>query len=248
MTLNPFFFEIHGNLPREGPGSDASTLRALKAVSALPKNPRIADIGCGPGRSSLILAKETGGYTTSVDIHQSFLDTLKDNAAKLGLSNAIEALNADMAALPFKNSQFDLIWSEGAIYLLGLENGLRLWSPFLKKNGYIVISHISWLTRTPSQVAADFWQEAYPSIAHVDDNLEIFEKANFNVTDYFTLPKSDWWNEYYAIIEKRIAALIKKYPDHMEAQTAARDTQREIDVWKDHGDDYGYVFYIAQKI
>jgi hypothetical protein len=49
------FWEIHSNLPREGPGDDTSTRTAFFMLTDLPKAPRILDVGCGPGMQTLSL-------------------------------------------------------------------------------------------------------------------------------------------------------------------------------------------------
>jgi hypothetical protein len=43
------FWEIHTSLPREGPGDNESTQKAYRILKELPENPRILDIGSGPG-------------------------------------------------------------------------------------------------------------------------------------------------------------------------------------------------------
>ncbi|NRA02079.1 MAG: hypothetical protein HRU00_05690 [Myxococcales bacterium] len=60
------FWKLHQGLPKQGPGSDASTRRALALVPELPSAPRILDLGCGPGRQTLVLARETGGQLTEL--------------------------------------------------------------------------------------------------------------------------------------------------------------------------------------
>ena len=44
-----FYFEIHKDLPREGPGDNASTRKALEMMTSLPERPALLDVGCGPG-------------------------------------------------------------------------------------------------------------------------------------------------------------------------------------------------------
>ena len=68
------FWEIHSDLPREGPGDSTSTARAYAAASDLPPQPKILDIGCGPGMQTLDLAKLSGGEIIAIDFHQPFLD------------------------------------------------------------------------------------------------------------------------------------------------------------------------------
>ena len=45
-----------------------------------------------------------------------------------------------MDQLPFHREELDLIWSEGAIYNIGFERGLKEWKEFLKPGGYVAIS------------------------------------------------------------------------------------------------------------
>jgi hypothetical protein len=47
-----FFFEIHQDNPREGPGNLESTKKAFSMLNNLPESPRILDVGCGPGRQT----------------------------------------------------------------------------------------------------------------------------------------------------------------------------------------------------
>lgn len=56
---NAFFTLRHG-LPRQSPGSDATTRHLLSLAGPPPARPRVLDLGCGPGRSALLLAAEAG--------------------------------------------------------------------------------------------------------------------------------------------------------------------------------------------
>src|SRR5262249_4216119 len=94
---------------------------------------------------TLVLARETAGHVTGVDQHQPFLDELNRRAAREGLAERIATVNASMSALDFPDADFDLIWSEGAIYVMGFAEGLRAWKRLLKRDGVIAVTEISWL-------------------------------------------------------------------------------------------------------
>lgn len=68
------FQALRHRLPQQGPGSDASTRKALALVPGLPAAPCILDLGCGPGRQSLVLAEQSGGQVTAVDLQSAFLE------------------------------------------------------------------------------------------------------------------------------------------------------------------------------
>ena len=52
-------FKLYEGLPRQGPGSTKSTLRALDYIrNNLPLNANILDIGCGCGAQTFVLAED----------------------------------------------------------------------------------------------------------------------------------------------------------------------------------------------
>ena len=73
--MNEIFFEIHQNLPREGPGRNKYTKMAFDLIPPL-KNPKILDIGCRPGDQTIKIAKLSKGSVIGIDIHQPYLDVL----------------------------------------------------------------------------------------------------------------------------------------------------------------------------
>lgn len=239
------FWEIHRDLPREAPGSDASTLRALSMLPALPASARILDIGCGPGGQSVALARASQGEVTAVDNHQPFLDDLARRAAQAGLAERVHPYNASMFELPF-DQPFELLWSEGAVYIIGFERGLREWRRLLKPGGFIAVTELSWLKPNPPEAARKFWREGYPGMAAVDENLAHLSAAGYRSLGHFTLPESDWWDNYYHPMAARIETLRGKYSDNPEAQAVLDLEYAEIELYRRYSDYYGYEFYLGQ--
>lgn len=239
------FWEIHRDLPREAPGSDASTLRALSMLPALPAFARILDIGCGPGGQSVALSRATQADVTAVDNHQPFLDDLARRAAQAGLAERVHPYHASMFDLPF-DQPFDLLWSEGAVYIIGFERGLREWRGLLKPGGFIAVTELSWLKPNPPEAAQKFWREGYPDMATVEQNLARLSAAGYRSLGHFTLPESDWWDNYYHPMAARIEILRKKYPDNPQAQAILDAEYAEIELYRQFSAWYGYVFYTGQ--
>jgi SAM-dependent methyltransferase len=237
-------FELHKDMPRQAPGSDASTLRALKLLGPWPQPPEILDLGCGPGAHSLALARATGGRVTAVDLHQPYLEQLEASAKTEGLSHAITTVRTDMSELPFPSESYDLIWSEGAIYLVGFDHALREWARLLKPGGAIAVTEISWLTSEPPQELQEFWGSAYPAMRSVQGNLQAAAGAGFKEIDHFVLPDSDWWDGYYSYLEHRLALFRRDFGEHPGAESLALGTEREISLFRRFSEHYGYVFYL----
>ncbi len=242
------FFKIHQDLPREGPGDSQSTHKAIALMLDLPAKPRILDIGCGPGTQTLDLAVIPGAKITAVDTHQPFLDQLQKRVVAHGLGKRIETVNQSMFELQFSEKSFDVLWSEGAIYIIGFENGLKIWRPLLKSGGYIGVTEISWLKPNPPEEIYSFWKNDYPDMHDVYENLKIMQAANYRVLGHFVLPTESWWDDYYTPILARLPALREEYRDDPQATAVFDASQKEMELYSKYSDYYGYVFYVGQVL
>jgi ubiquinone/menaquinone biosynthesis C-methylase UbiE len=240
------FFGIHSDNPREGPGDFDSTKRAFESLNNLPPNPLLLDIGCGPGKQTFDLLEISNANIMAIDNHQPFLDTIQDKINTESIGDRLRVLSKDMSNLEFDNESFDVIWSEGAIYQMGFENGLSNWKKFLKPSGYIAVTEISWIKENPPQELFNFWNNAYPAIQSIDGNLDIIEICGYKLVNHFTLPESAWW-DYYNPIIKKLPDLKKKYTNNKEALAVIEEEENEIELYRKYSDYYGYEFYIMKK-
>ena len=240
------FFEIHTDLPREGPGNFESTRKAFLMLSDIPEQPLILDVGCGPGLQTLDLANLTEGKIIALDNHQPFLDRLSERVRHLGLTERIRVVNGDMFSLDFEPGSFDLIWAEGSIYIMGFEKALGAWKPLLKKPGYLAATEVAWIKDNPPEELRLFWAEEYPAIQDNEANIASIQRAGYNLIGQFILPESAWWDPYYTPLEERLGHLREKYKNTSEALALVELHQTEIDFYRKYSDYYGYCFYVMQ--
>lgn len=239
-------FRLFDGLPRQGPGSEAATLEALRRLPPLPMSARVLDLGCGTGRQTLVLARALDAVITAVDFHAPFLAHLDAAAAAEGLAPRIRTRCADFGALDEPPGSYDLLWSEGAVYRLGWAEGLRCWRPLLRPGGLAALTELTWLVDAPPAEAAAFWREGYPAMGALAADTAAARRAGYEVLDTFALPPSAWWDEYYRPLEARIAALREESAADLELAAVLDETAREIELYARFGDTYGYVFYLLR--
>lgn len=242
-----YVFELCEGLPRSGPGDNVSTKRALDAVGDLPKDALVLDIGCGQGMQTLELARNIDGEIIALDFHDGFLDILSLEAKKLGLANKIVTMHQSMTEMVFEAQSFDLIWSEGALYLMGFENGLKKCHELLKDGGCLGVSELVYTTDQRPEEIAQYLEADYPAIKTLAGNRELVQNCGFQIVTEFVLPKSSWLNNYYLPMEERIHVLEVKYKDNVEAIKVLDCFKKEIAYYKKFSDYYSYQFFVLKK-
>lgn len=240
------FFDIHKGIPREGSGRDEYTQKAFEMIPPI-KQPKILDIGCGPGLQTIKLAKLTDGEIIGIDIHQPYLDQLEKNAKKHNLNHRIKAINKSMTEMDFPEESFDIIWSEGAIFVVGFEQGLKEWKKYIKPNGYLAVHEMTWLKDNPPKEIYDYFEKVYPAMTTIEKDIEIIKKRNYKLLGHFPLPEDAWWDLYYNPLEKRLQKLKIKYKNNKEALDMIKEAEVEINLFRKYNTWYGSVFYIMQK-
>lgn len=243
------------SLLRLGPGTEASTLKALEiAAAARPSptttaqggQPRVLDLGCGTGAQSLILARQLGEKILAMDNHQPYLDALRRRAEAAGVSERIVPLLGDMRTMEFDEGAFDLIWSEGAIFCMGFLDGLVKCRKWLAPGGILALTEICWLRADVPRDCRDFLLNLYPPTMDIADSLAAVRERGYVVVDHFTLPKSAWSEEYYRPMEKRLKLLRPRCTGDPDRLAMIEMIQAEMDGYRKYSDYYGYVFFILK--
>ena len=148
-------------------------------------------MGSGSGAATLALAR-AGARVTAVDLSPLLLQRLNERIVGEALTESVRTLQTSMDAVPEDEGPFDLIWSEGAIYNVGFDAGLRAWRHLLAPGGYVVVSDLSWLVDDPPREVQTFWRAAYPGMRSVVANAAACGAAGYRWLGSIRLPDASW--------------------------------------------------------
>lgn len=243
-----YLVDLHSGTGRQGPGSPEWTQKALSMLPAFCDTHRILDVGCGTGASTAVLWQHTEAQITAVDFFDVFLADLDIAVKKAGVSERVNIMQGDMNDLPFEPGSFDAVWSEGAIFVMGFENGIKTWRPLLKPGGIIAVSELCWTAEAPPKPCVDYWQATCPTIVPVSKHLEMLQRQGYETIGHFILPKSAWQDEYYRVLRQRIGPFREKWKDNPDALQIATETEKEMKIHDEYGDFYSYAFYLARRV
>ena len=240
--------EYFSSMERQGPGSPEVTITALSFIDNLTDESKIVDIGCGTGGQTMVLANHAPVQITGIDLFAEFVRIFDVNSRKLNLQDRVRGVIASMDNLPFRDEDFDLIWSEGAIYNIGFERGINEWRKFLKKGGFIAVSEASWFTEKRPVEIDNFWKDAYPEIDIISNKVNQMQEAGYIPVATFVLPENCWTDHFYTPQISAQEKFLKKYAGNKTAEELVNNQRYEAELYYKYKEFYGYVFYIGKKI
>ena len=238
--------KLHRGLQRQGPGDTDFSNDIIKQLPELPQKPRIADIGCGAGAGTLILAKKYQVKIKAVDFSKTFLDQMMHQAKQEGLADLIEPIERDMGDLDWPERTIDLLWSEGAAYNITFAGALKAWRPLMANNGIAMISEMNYFSSNVHEDVTHYMEHAYPDIKSEAENISLINSSGYKVLMHRRLPSNAWFDNYYEPLQANIRAL-KDTGDKI-MQAVINETEEEIQFFKTHHQDYGYTYYIMRAV
>ena len=232
------------DLDRLSPGSNDTTLEALDKLDLDAGGElNILDIACGVGSSTILLANYfNNSIVEGFDLFNHYKESLDEKINENNLQDRVFSYTMNMNDPDFANEEFDLVFCEASIEIMGFKRGLAEWRRLLKPNGYMVVSDISWL-KNPSSESRKFWKDIYSEIDSIETKIQQIEAEKFEFIDYVTVPKEDW-NNYHNQLEKNLNSL----SSDKSAKDFVKQLKKEIETYRRNSDDYSYVFYIMKMV
>jgi SAM-dependent methyltransferase len=153
-----------------------------------------------------------------------------------------------MDNLQFNDEELDVIWSEGAIYNMGFENGVKDWKRFLKTGGLLIVSEITWITNDRPFEVQKHWENEYPEIDTASSKIDILERNGYSPVAYFVLPEHCWLDNYYRPMQDSFPEFLKRNGNSERAQAIVEAEKKEIALYEEYRAHYSYGVYVARKL
>jgi ubiquinone/menaquinone biosynthesis C-methylase UbiE len=202
------------------------SLRAFQALPIMDK-PDILDIGCGSGVPTIELAKISGGIVTALDNDQSKLDLLAEKVRENQLEDRVKILNKSITKMDFPPESFNIIWSEGSIFVVGFKNGLKKWRKFIKPGGFLVV---------------------HDEKGDVAKKIKQIAKNGYKLIDHFIFSSDIWWSEYYEPLQLEIEKFTAKYQNNPAILNDLASDRREVKMYKKNPGRFSSVSFVMQKV
>lgn len=183
----------------------------------------------------------------AIDSHAPSIQRLQKAIAKRGLSHSISAIVGDMARPELPAGSFDLVWSEGALYSIGLRNALQVCHGLLRPGGYLAFTDAVWRQDNPPPAVKASFDLDYPAMGRVEDDIAAIRDCGFEFVGHFTLPDEAWWDDFYTPMEARIAELRGQYAHDIEAMSILDRLAEEPEMHRRYSDFYAYEFFVVRR-
>lgn len=182
----------------------------------------------------------------AVDCHAPSIARLTATLAERGLASRVQAIVGDMADPKQPPGSFDLVWSEGALYTIGIAKALRIGHDLQRPGGYLAFTDTVWRTENPPPaVKASF--EDDPTMGRADDVVAIIQASELALIDHFPLPDAAWWDDFYTPMEQRIDDLRRTCAQDAEALAILEQIAEEPAMHHRSSEHSAYAFSITRR-
>ncbi|WP_300030985.1 trans-aconitate 2-methyltransferase [uncultured Roseobacter sp.] len=230
------FFQLHRDLPREGPGEPADVTWATERAGT-PRDARICDAACGPGADiAALLTASPQGHVTALDQVDAFAAQAQ---ARHGNDPRATVSTGDMMEI---TGPFDLIWCAGAVYFPGVRTALETWRKALAPGGAVAFSQVCWFTDAPSGAARDGWAE-YADMTDEAGVLAQIDAAGCDVLGTRRLSDAAW-EAYYTPLDARIQTLSRGASGALK--DVLDEARAEAALWREHRAEFGYLLCVVR--
>ena len=82
---------------------------------------------------------------------------------------------------------------------------------------------------------------------NLEANAAAAKAKGWEVVATFRMPETGWTEGYYVPLRERLTEFCHRFADDEEALAVAAMTEREMGLFEEYSDYYGYAFYVLRR-
>ncbi len=209
--------------------------------------PQVLDIGCGEGQPTVELARLTDGTVTGIDIDAASLEFLEQRAEEAGVADRVNTVKGSYMEMDFPEGHFDLIWAEATLHVVGLEDGIREVSRFIRPGGHFVIHEMVLFDSDYPEEMDDAWDGFIAGMPTPEDLIEICAKYGLEEVGHFLLEEKAWETMYFEPLDRRVEGLREKYSDDPESLALLEEEEQNNEVFRRYQKWWRSGYFVLRK-
>jgi len=178
-------------------------VRRLRALSNLPKNKIVLEIGCGTGNGTKLIKEYfEAKKITAIDLDERMIRIAKRRFGDTPVSFAVQ----DAAALPYKDGQFDAVFDFGVIHHIpGWKDCLKGLHRILKPKGQLIIEDLSLETfeTLPGRFYRKILDHPYQSMYREEEFIGYLGRIGFKILKRKRYLSLGFFRYFAVVVQKR---------------------------------------------
>ena len=233
LMLKAGFSKLH-------PGGRFSTEKLLKLLN-LDSTKRVIDIGCGPGETTISIAKRFGCRVTGIDIMPEMIRQAKENAIRQKVSHLTRFETVDAMSPVCPDTSFDIAVFQAVLIFGDKQKMLHFAYNALRDTGQVGAIELTWRNEPPEEIAEAFSREFAEPLINAEtpgDWMSTFSRAGFQkvfckeihpmkIGTFVNMWRGEEWGNKLKIVRKclsdkeviqrmlTVIGMLKKYPDNL---------------------------------
>jgi ubiquinone/menaquinone biosynthesis C-methylase UbiE len=223
------------------PGGKFSTEKLLELCN-IDRQKRVIDIGCGPGETTIYIAKRFGCHVTGVDIMPEMIKQAKENAIKQKVSHLTRFELVDAMSPVYSDTSFDIAIFQTVLMFGDKQKMLNFAYNALRDKGQVGAIELTWRNDPSEEIKETFARKFAEPLINVEtpENwISTFRRAGFQkvvcqeihsmtIGTFIRMWKGEEWGNKIKIVLKclsdkevikrmvTVIRLLKKYPDNLD--------------------------------
>jgi SAM-dependent methyltransferase len=229
--VDPLRFSLvaHGALPFWNPAGEES-FDAVLARAALPPDPRILDVGCGPGGHLLrLLARRTDASGVGIDRAGPAIERARAAAAAEGLTPRVEFRQEEFAPSRLEGAVFDLVLCVGSTHAAGSGTAAALEAlvPLVAPGGCLLLGEGFW-EQAPHPDYLALLGAARTDYRDLEGTVALGQEAGL-VPEAIVACSREEWDRYEDTYHANMKRFLASHPDDPDAPAM----RARIRAWRD---------------